>query len=182
MRGVDAASFFTLSEAACRNVIAHPAYTAARTLLLYCAIPFEADPSLVARHAVAHGKRVAYPYCEGGGECLLAALEPQTEVDWEEGAFGIRTPVPARSRRVPKEEIDFILVPGLAFDENGGRLGRGAGYYDRYLIGSSAFLMGFCLDIQLVENVPVDAHDVRMHAVVTDSQILPALGGYPSFT
>jgi len=169
LRGLDAGAFRTLSAAACANVLTHPAYSRAGTLLLYSALPFEADPSVVARQAVHDGKRVAYPYCEEGPERRLAALEPFTEEDWEEGTFGIRTPVPGRSRMVPREEIDLVLVPGLAFDAQGGRLGRGAGYYDRYLADSPAFFMGFCLDMQLMERVPTDAHDVRMDAVLTNS-------------
>lgn len=171
LRGLDAPSFRAFSEAACSQVLAHPAYAAARTLLLYCALPLEADPVHIAEHAVAHGKRVAYPYCEAGSDRRMIALAPNTPTDWEEGAFGIRTPVPAHSRRVPKDEIDLILVPGLAFDACGGRLGRGAGYYDRYLTNVSALLMGFCLDIQLIESVPADMHDVRMDAVVTNSTV-----------
>ena len=70
------------------------------------------------------------------------------------------------------DRFDLILVPGLAFDKSGARLGRGRGFYDRFLAGITGFRVGVCFDWQLVESVPVEAHDIRMDAVVTPSQII----------
>lgn len=66
------------------------------------------------------------------------------------------------------DEIDLILVPGLAFDKNNNRLGRGKAYYDKLLSSTKAFKLGICFDFQLVNNVPVDKHDIRMDLVITN--------------
>lgn len=81
------------------------------------------------------------------------------------GRFGIPEPVEAPASTLP--DVDVVLVPGLAFDESGGRLGWGRGYYDRALGDSAARPVGVCLAPGLVGEVPTEAHDIRMHAVVT---------------
>ncbi len=164
---VSEAQFRPLSYAACQNVRLHPAYLQASTILCYAALPYEADPAALAEYARLDGKRVAYPYCLNKYEML--ALEPVGTDAWETGAYGIRTPRPDCSRAVDAGEIDLVLVPGLAFDLRGGRLGRGAGYYDRYLRKTGAFRMGFCLDIQIIEQVPMDEYDMPMQALISNS-------------
>ena len=92
------------------------------------------------------------------------------EKDLAEGAFGIREPVPeARNGGAP--EPDLVLAPGLAFDARGGRLGKGKGFYDRYLAGARALKAGLAYDVQITEkNLPLDAHDQSMDAVITDKR------------
>ena len=65
----------------------------------------------------------------------------------------------------------MILVPGLAFDLRGGRLGRGRGYYDRFLAGATGLRVGVCFEDQIVADVPLEPHDLRMDFVVTPSSI-----------
>ncbi|MBR4834428.1 MAG: 5-formyltetrahydrofolate cyclo-ligase [Thermoguttaceae bacterium] len=93
-------------------------------------------------------------------------------VDLTLGAFGIWEPLPEPSRRVFPEAFDVVLVPGLAFDLNGGRLGRGAGFYDRFLaaLPSKTRLIGVALDEQIVEKAPRDAFDLPVDALVTPSR------------
>lgn len=82
-------------------------------------------------------------------------------------------PEPAVGEAVDAASLSAILVPGLCFDRRGGRLGRGAGFYDRFLsgipAGSSVLLIGVCFELQLVEEVPMEAHDRRVERVVTES-------------
>ncbi|MCR9160487.1 MAG: 5-formyltetrahydrofolate cyclo-ligase [bacterium] len=84
--------------------------------------------------------------------------------------FGLIEPAHAPEATLPP--VDVILVPGLAFDRRGGRLGWGKGYYDRALRGASAYRVGVCLAPGLVETVPTEDHDVLMHAVVTPDATL----------
>lgn len=170
---VNEAQFRSLSYAASQNVRLHPVYLEASTILCYAAIPHEADPAVLAEYALLDGKRVAYPYCLNKYEML--ALEPVGTDAWETGAYGIRTPRPDCSRIMDAAEIDLVLVPGLAFDSRGGRLGRGAGYYDRYLRKNDAFRMGFCLDKQILEQVPMEEHDVPMQALISNSVCYPSI-------
>ena len=85
------------------------------------------------------------------------------------GHFGIYEPHP--NSPSAGNGFDLILVPGLAFDTGGGRLGRGKGYYDRFLAGARGFCVGLCFDDQIVERVPMESHDQRMDFVVTPSAI-----------
>src|SRR5690606_18813616 len=94
------------------------------------------------------------------------------------GRFGVRAPSP-QARAVPLAEIDLILVPGLAFDTEGNRLGRGAGFYDRFLAtreGAAPPACGVCFEAQLVDRIPTEPWDVPMNAVVTERRLvtLPA--------
>lgn len=84
-------------------------------------------------------------------------------------SYGIREP----ATHLPSagSEFDLILVPGLAFDPGGGRLGRGKGFYDRFLAGARGPRAGVCFDDQIVDQVPVEPHDLRMDFVVTPSAI-----------
>lgn len=115
----------------------------------------------------------------GGGICL-------PRVDWEKGTIeAARAEGLVESRHgvwqpgdeaaaVDPEEIGAVLVPGVGFDERGGRLGRGAGFYDRLLacIDARVPRVGVCFDVQIVEEVPIERHDVRVSVVVTERRVM----------
>lgn len=159
------------SAAICRNISSMPEYESAECVMLYMPIRSEADLRPLMRMAVQDGKRVCLPVCREEG--LMDAVEYTGEETLQTGAFGVSEPV---GNVVAPEEIDLILCPGLAFDGNGGRLGYGKGYYDRYLQKVHAFLAGICYTECVVEKVPVQAHDRVMQAVVTQTGIL-RMGG-----
>ena len=92
------------------------------------------------------------------------------EEELVEGGFGIFEPAPDAPRAEPK--ADFILVPGLAFDPAGGRLGRGGGFYDRFLAGFQGVKVGVCFPELVVDEIPVEEHDVRMDFVATSEGII----------
>lgn len=83
------------------------------------------------------------------------------------GIFGI--PEPASAAIITPEAIDVFVVPGIAFDHECNRLGRGKGYYDRYLAAVDKPVIGLCYDFQLVKSIPCDMHDKKMTAVITES-------------
>jgi len=96
---------------------------------------------------------------------------------WDElsvGTYGIREPDPVTAIPVHPKEIEFVLVPGLAFDQKGGRLGYGGGYYDRFLAQFSKRppLAGICFSEQIVPNLPVEEHDIRMDYLISDKGIV----------
>ena len=86
------------------------------------------------------------------------------------GAYGILEPRPDPSRRVATEQFD--LVPGLAFDRAGRRLGAGKGYYDRFLAGIKAPKIALAFAFQLVEQVPIEPHDQRVEVIVTENEVI----------
>lgn len=140
------------------------AFRSARCVALYCALADEPDTAGVADRWLATGRRVAVPRVEGETMRFFdydpARLAP--------GAFGIEEPS-AEAVCCPPEAIDLAVVPGVAFTAAGGRLGRGRGYYDRYL-QQTAFRgtkIGVCYPHQLLDRLPVEPHDVAMDEVIS---------------
>ena len=86
----------------------------------------------------------------------------------KKGAFGIAVPVSGDI--IPPENIDLFIVPGIAFDFACNRLGRGKGYYDRFLAGLDKPVIGLCFDFQLFENIPSEQHDIKMTMVITEKK------------
>lgn len=147
-------------------------FEAADIVALYAATEGEVGTRGVFDSARALEKCCVFPRCLEGNQLEFATVENWHEL--EPGRFGILEP-PAGARRVSLAEIDLILVPGLAFDRIGGRLGRGAGYYDRALTevgAASPILMGVAHSVQLFESVPMDEHDRPMHAVALETGII----------
>lgn len=144
------------------QVEALPAFGEARVVGLFCALPDEPDMREALRRWSV-GKRLAVPRVEGDRMrfCYYdpAAMRP--------GAFGIEEPGPGAEPCDP-ERIDLMAVPGVAFTRDGLRLGRGRGYYDRYLAqpGVRAVRVGICYAHQLAEELPAEPHDVRMDCVI----------------
>lgn len=114
-----------------------------------------------------HGKKVALPRVVGEG-LSLHLVEADDEL--HRGAFGICEP--AENSPASGISFDLILVPGLAFDRKGARLGRGRGYYDRFLATATGLRVGVCQDFQIVDSVPCEAHDLTMDFVVTPTEMI----------
>jgi 5-formyltetrahydrofolate cyclo-ligase len=146
-----------------------PEVADARTLLLFAHLPDEVSTDAIALEALTRGMHVVFPRVIPGTRSmdLHAVSEPSS---LRIGAYGIREPDPERSARVPAEMVDAVLVPGLAWDWRGGRLGRGAGYYDRLfaLPQWRGFRCGVFFAAQEFPRVPTDPWDVPLQAVVTE--------------
>ena len=109
-------------------------------------------------------KILAYP--RAGDDGMLAFLLAS---EFQTGAFGIREPVGTTMEPSP----DLVLVPGLAFDTTGGRLGRGKGFYDRWLAANPTVRsVGICFKCQIVESLPFESHDARVSAIVSEEGVL----------
>lgn len=146
-----------------------PAYVNAQIIMCYNAMRYEMNPSFFVDAASRAGKQIAYPVCIGPH--TMQAYIPLDDEAWAVDAYGIRIPLSSRSIFVAPEQVDLIIVPGLAFDADGGRLGRGAAYYDNYLSQTNAYRVGFCSEIQLIDHLPMDQHDMRMHALATNTRV-----------
>ena len=151
-----------------------PEIQAARTLLLYVDVRDEVRTQHALPKALASDRRIIVPSCNDSGELELFHLEDLSEL--ETGRYGILEPRPELRERpekcLPPDELDAVLVPGVAFDKTGGRLGHGKGYYDRLLnrVRSDCVLIGLAFECQLFESIPMGEHDVRMDLVVTESK------------
>ena len=154
------------SASACELAAGLIAFKNARTILSYRALPGECDPAELVKAAASMGKNVAYPVCsENGG---LELYIPSDGSCFVKGAYGIAEPDRERSGRITIDQIDLIIVPGLAFGRDLYRLGRGGGYYDRLLNGAAAFKLGLALKEQITERVPREAWDAKMDAVACE--------------
>ena len=158
-----------VSAAACSHLTALPGYRAAATVLWYVAMPSEVATVPGIEAALAEGRRVAVPWCDGD-DLALWRIEAVDEL--EPGTWGIPEP-PAASRRDPERqvaaaEVELAVVPGLAFDRRGRRLGHGKGYYDRFLVRSPAVRAGLCYAAQVFPEVPAGPRDAVMDFVVTE--------------
>ena len=161
-RALDSRQRLRASAAIFSAVERLPEFRAARTVAVFAALPDEpATDEVLARWAST--RRVVLPRVEGDA-MRFYACRPDALVF---GAFGILEPQGARP--CPAGEIDLVVCPGVAVPADGRRLGRGRGYYDRYL-GDPAFRgfrVGVCYAHQLVDDLPVEPHDVRMDRVIT---------------
>ena len=161
-RALDSRQRLRASAAIFSAVERLPEFRAARTVAVFAALPDEpATDEVLARWAST--RRVVLPRVEGDA-MRFYACRPDALVF---GAFGILEP--QGERPCPAGEIDLVVCPGVAFTAGGRRLGRGRGYYDRYL-GDPAFRgfrVGVCYAHQLVDDLPVEPHDVRMDRVIT---------------
>jgi 5-formyltetrahydrofolate cyclo-ligase len=139
---------------------------------LYAAKGSEVDTTRIDQLARTNGLRVAYPRIVDGDRRLafheveLAALVPST--------FGLREPLPS-TPVVDLANIGALLIPGLAFDRAGGRIGWGRGYYDATLVHAAAAMrIGLSFECQIIDHVPRESHDAPLHYVVTEAAIYRA--------
>ena len=154
------------------------------TVFLFLSMNFEIDSQPLLETALKEGKKVFAPKVCGQG--LVFYNITSVEGPWEKGAFGIREPTASRSGADGREPAaspaalgDFpalIIVPGLAFDRNGNRLGKGGGYYDRFFgeldaEGRHYTALGLCMDFQVIGRVPVGEKDKRMDWVLTQNEL-----------
>lgn len=167
------------SAAICRHLTALPALQAAQTILSYRSTEAEADLAAFHVWALAQGKTLAFPVSYPGGR--MEAYVPQGPESWERGRYGIWSPIPERSKRMPPQRLDAVILPCVGFDRQGRRLGHGGGYYDRYLLQcprAQRILVAF--EAQRLEAVAVDAHDQNAHEMVTELGPLSASAGVDS--
>lgn len=144
---------------------AHPAFRAANTVLLYHSLKDEVDTHEFIKKW-SREKRILLPVVKGDDLELRIYTGPQ---DMKIGAYGIEEPI--GETFTDYAEIDFIAVPGVAFDREGNRLGRGKGYYDRLLPRiPSAFKAGICFPFQLIDQVPTEPFDICMDVIITNNE------------
>ena len=163
-----------LSRQICAKLAALPEYARAATVMFYVDARCEVRTRQFLPTARGEGKRVVVPYCVGD-RLELFRLESIDEL--AAGAWRIPEPkLELRSRadrKVDLSELDLIVVPGVAFDAQGGRIGQGKGYYDRllHLVRPDATLVALAFECQLFPTVPMGPHDVYMDKVITERAV-----------
>jgi 5-formyltetrahydrofolate cyclo-ligase len=147
----------------------------AATVLLFYSFGSEVATRGIAARLRREGRRVLFPYLEGGDiEAAEAGPEGEALIPT---TYGPREP--SRRRPVDPRQIDVVVTPGLAFDRRGARLGYGGGHYDRYLSGldERTVRVGIAFREQVIDRVPERASDQRVHLVVTDLEVIDCRSG-----
>jgi 5-formyltetrahydrofolate cyclo-ligase len=145
----------------------------AHTILFYAPLPEELDIWPVLEELVAGRsgirKNVGLPYYDPETQIYTARLVQDMATDVVTGRYNVREPA-ADCIPIPLNKFDLVLVPGLAFDLSGNRLGRGMGFYDRLLAETSGIKCGVAYDGQLLEAIPTEPHDARVNFILTPTR------------
>ncbi len=159
--------------------MALPEYEAAKTVMFYVDVRDEVRTRQAFPEALKSGKRIVIPYCVDG-ELELFHLESMEELDV--GMYKILEPKAelrdVAAKRLKPEDLDLIMVPGVAFDATGGRTGHGKGYYDKLLehARADAPLVAIAFECQMFAEIPCESHDIYMDKVVTESAVYEGKG------
>jgi len=161
-----------LSIAVCTRAAGLPELAAASTLLLFASFRSEVDTATLIAWALERGQTVCLPRVLGPRG--LAAYRIQSpDVDLVPGAWGIPEPRQGLDE-VPPEALDAVIVPGSVFDVAGRRCGYGGGFYDSYLPGTRPGTpwVALTFEVQLVDELPCEAHDLAVTAIVTENRVI----------
>lgn len=149
-----------------------PQWVDAQVVCLYASFKHELGTHRLLQRALGEGKVLLLPRTRPDGTLSLHEVSDLSSLT--SSHLGILEPTPSAPAR-PATAVDFFLVPGLAFDASGHRLGYGAGFYDRLLTQAkpTAFSVGYGFDFQVHPEVPVEAHDQALTAIVTPTGLVP---------
>lgn len=159
------------SLALCERLVNSAIWEETRSVLFYAPLADEPDIWPAFHFILQQGLTVALPRMDIGAGCYKACAIRNPAQDLVTGHFGIREPSPACEEH-PLNLLDLVLVPGVAFDLGGRRLGRGAGYYDRLLTDVRGTNCGIAFDEQISGELPVEAHDILVDCILTPTRWL----------
>lgn len=163
----------TASAQICDRIAAFDVFRRAKMIMIIAPLPGEPDIRPLADLALGAGKRLCLPRVDWSARTMVAAAVGSL-AGLEATRHGLMQP-PAEAAVVPPDQIDLILVPGMAFDPAGRRLGRGGGFYDRFLASLPAprpYLCGVAFDVQIVDALPADSWDQRVDAIATENRCI----------
>lgn len=162
------------SDHLCRNIADSDLWKSARTVMMFAPVAGEPNLRPLATDILRRG-RLCLPRVDWAQKRMAAAVVTDLTRDLVLRRNNIREPVPECPEIAPAE-LDLILVPGLGFDRSGRRLGRGGGFYDRFLADPAirATTCGILFDTQLVEAIPAEPHDIVVNFLATPSQLWKA--------
>lgn len=138
---------------------------AAQTVLMYYSLPDEVNTHQYIDHLIRQGKRVLLPEVIDSEHMVIR--EYTGKQDLKEGSFHIMEPIGAIFPEEKYKEIEVGIIPGMSFDGKGNRLGRGKGYYDRFLEKvPDMYKIGICFDFQKEESIPTEVTDIKMNEII----------------
>jgi 5-formyltetrahydrofolate cyclo-ligase len=172
LRALDLQELRRRSALACDRLIQTEPFADAGALMIFLPLDYEIDARPIAVRAWQEGKTVTVPRVSHEQRHMIPVEIRSLSQTMDVDHYGLRTP--SRGQPIPVDLIDLVVVPGLGFDALGRRLGRGGGFYDRFL-SQPAFdgvTCGLALDEQIVEQIPTQGHDVKLNMLATDVRVL----------
>jgi len=160
------------SRAVMESIFGLQEFKEANNILFYYSLNNEVETADAIKKAAAQGKNVYLPRVPAESAELEFCKVGDCSSELQCGCFGIMEPKPKLQKETDKGIVDVVIVPGVVFDSDCGRIGRGKGYYDRFLADVPAIKIGAAFDVQLTEKIPAREHDVLMDYVVTESRVL----------
>ena len=142
----------------------------AETIHLFMSKIDEPNTGPIILYAWESGKTIVVPYVLPNTFNLFHSQLNSFD-DLSPGALGVLEPSPGKRIRITPESINLVIIPGVAFDLQGGRIGYGKGYYDRFLEQTKAFRLALAFDFQIIDKVPTEKHDVPMNGILSESGI-----------
>lgn len=152
-----------------------PIYKKSETVMVYISFGNEVDSRKLIEDCFKNGKRVVVPFCQKDGMKLIPTEIKDLESDLVTDDMGYIQPKKDSIRPVDTSEIDLIVLPGIAFDRKGYRVGFGAGYYDRFLgkLNFTIPTIGIAYDYQMIESfITMESHDIPVDYVITEDRIV----------
>lgn len=167
-RNMTALEVMEKSEKIQERLFAFDKYLNAKIVMLYASAFKEPSTENIIKDAFKRDKKVIIPVSDTEKETIIPSYIENFD-DLKKGAYGILEPVKIIPANIA--DIDFILIPGLAFDKTGNRSGFGKGYYDKLLQYSNAEKCALCYEFQLFDKIPSETHDIKMNTIITEENI-----------
>lgn len=161
----------TKSTLITERLLVMPEFKRAGTIFTYINFRSEVETLSLADKCLQLGKRLCAPVTLTADRRLAACLLTNPEGELRPGYCQIPEPDISKAELVAPQEIDIVVLPGSVFDRTGGRLGYGGGYYDRFLAreAPNALRIGLAFELQILDEVPLMAHDMRLHYLLSES-------------
>ncbi len=151
------------------RLVALPEFRKASAIMFYVQKGNEVMTDTIIEYSLGEGKRVAVPFSDKRSKTLVPSLISSLS-ELEMGSFGI--PEPRELHPIEAEAIELIIVPGIAFDRSGNRIGYGHGYYDRFLKTTKTKKIALAYELQIVDEIPNHSNDIKMDKIVTEERVI----------
>lgn len=166
--GMTAEEVLKKSSMAANAFLTSNFYKDAKQIMIYMRLGNETDTADIIRNAFADGKLLVFPVTELKTG-IITPFYADEKTSFKKGSFSVFEP--DGTKKADMTKTDVIIVPGIAFDKSGGRIGFGKGCYDRLLKNTDAIKIGYCYGFQICEHVPCKEHDVKMDFLITENGI-----------
>ncbi len=146
----------------------------AKTVLFYMNFKSEVATDDMIRRAIEHKKAVVLPLVDAKNKNIIPLKIESLDQDVQPGYHGIMEPITKRCKQVPIEYIDLAIVPGIAFDERGGRIGHGTGFYDKFIpkLDATTRKVALAFECQIAAQIPMEPHDRYIDIIITEKRTI----------